>query len=864
MEHLPKRYAQAKSIFPAIPCFCQERYDERSFLDYPHRLGGPEFELEDTFPGVNTLSNASKRFLLAMPSAKLQAFLQKWLFFGLLHEVLGDLYRHHYFVRTVFDGEEEKTNVSTTNLLSRLEVWESKVIRDRRSTMVLYEHLARCLRLTDACLSIAYPESNEDLMFHLVSVAELVGYAVSKACDVAWTDSPSRSLLPITWRETTSESFKMSVLLERSNCCPSQVQMLLKDFGSPQALSFVASCYQEDQAQALHASCNESRCRAGYSDSGQMPCHVNEFCKCKPLQTDEGSLVDCLRSGRLPLLRVDEDMDLDEMSIEVVPSSDSTSYVALSHVWADGLGNPTETALPRCQLARVKTFINNLDFGYVDSSTLPNYPEDASKLLLWCDSLCCPVISPEGKNMALRQMYRTYDKATIVLVLDQDLIAPRGGRKSVDEACVRTATSRWMTRLWTLQEGALPARKNKLWFQFAETALPARSLYDHMARIRRTDISRCGIMNSAMRRFLTFTSLFAHSTILNDDTRFSFVMMGLMYRSVTVPSDEPLIIATLLGLDLSPILASAPPKRMNALWQMLGTSQHGINKSILFHMGPKINERGFRWALQSVLHDKQNFIPLSSGQKDRGFLATDCNAKGLVVELAGLRIRMAMPAAGLPKHLAGFDSLPPNDISRYQLLLRSYKGYWYSLKHRLHDELDCPPTLEEMHTTISRISKPWILYGGSDSQFPNNTSYHGLLVETATDQHLQSKATTCAEIKSQISVWTLPPKLTQICEVAYCLGQELAVSDAARRCEGLVVGPLSSDNPIHPEAFIDLHLEVQRLSRSPLAIEALAATGHPVDKQGSAELVVFIERVYRGIYLHIEDFVPGNRKWCVD
>ena len=75
---------------------------------------------------------------------------------------------------------------------------------------------------------------------------------------------------------------------------------------------------------------------------------------------------------------------------------------------------------------------------------------------------------------------------------------------------------------------------------------------------------------------------------------------------------------------------------------------------------------------------------------------------------------------------------------------------------------------------------------------------------------------------------------------------------------------MSSDNPVHQEAFIDLDLEVQWLSRSPLAIEALGATGHPVDEQGSAGLVVFIWRVYRGIYLHIEEFVPGNRKWCVD
>ena len=42
-------------------------------------------------------------------------------------------------------------------------------------------------------------------------------------------------------------------------------------------------------------------------------------------------------------------------------------------------------------------------------------------------------------------------------------------------------------------------------------------------------------------------------------------------------SDEPLIIATLLGLDLSPILVSNPAKRMNILWRMIGTSSPGID-----------------------------------------------------------------------------------------------------------------------------------------------------------------------------------------------------------------------------------------------------------------------------------------------
>ena len=285
--------------------------------------------------------------------------------------------------------------------------------------------------------------------------------------------------------------------------------MLVHDFESLQALSFVASCFHEDVVQWDHASCDGNTCGAGdLVTSGQVTRHVSDSCGCEFLSVDEDLLADCLRKGCLPLLRIKEGMNLDKMSIEVVASTDSTSYVALSHVWADGLGNPSATALPRCQLSRLKGLVDDLNFRYLDMSIELDCPEDAPEMLLWCDTLCCPVVSKEAQSMALRQMYRTYDEATIVLVLDQSFISHRVGGMRDDEACLRIAASRWMTRLWTLQEGALPARKYKLWFQFTKTALPELTLSKHLEEVMKTDIQRRGVYDSVIDRFLTFTTLF--------------------------------------------------------------------------------------------------------------------------------------------------------------------------------------------------------------------------------------------------------------------------------------------------------------------------------------------------------------------
>ena len=443
MEHLPKRTGQEKSIFPAIPYLCGDKYDEGPFLDYPHRSGMCNIEIDGSLPKTPTLSRASRHSLTAVPPAELIPFLQDWFFFGLLHEVLGDLYRHEDFVTTYLDGVIEKTIVTTANLLPRLEEWGLKATQDEGSLTAVYEDIAECLNLTHACLRVEYPAFDNDLKFHLASVAEILGYAASKTCSVAWTDNPRRSLTPIDWRATISEDFRKSVLLTRSNCCPSQMQMLIQDFGSLQALSFVAGCFNEDITQSQHTSCDEHKCQAGDSvRSGQLTRHVSQSCGCEFLSVDEEKLADCLRKGSLPLLRLIEEINPEHISIEVVASSDSTSYVALSHVWADGLGNPKANTLPRCQLLKLKKFIDNLNPEYLDTPIASEYPEDKPEMPLWCDTLCCPVVSKEAHDMALREMYRTYDKASVVLVSDRSLISPRAGGMSPDEACLRIATSR--------------------------------------------------------------------------------------------------------------------------------------------------------------------------------------------------------------------------------------------------------------------------------------------------------------------------------------------------------------------------------------------------------------------------------------
>jgi hypothetical protein len=91
-----------------------------------------------------------------------------------------------------------------------------------------------------------------------------------------------------------------------------------------------------------------------------------------------------------------------------------------------------------------------------------------------------------------------------------------------------------------------------------------------------------------------------------DDTerhsRLRSLQQSIISRGVSVPSDEPLLITTLLDLDMSYVIAAnGAEDRMKRVWKLIATALGGVTPRIIFWNDDPINLPGWRWAPRSFL-----------------------------------------------------------------------------------------------------------------------------------------------------------------------------------------------------------------------------------------------------------------------
>ena len=647
-----------------VPYLCTEHYDVTiPFIEYAGPKGRPWMVVEDG-------KVMFELHEIASPTAKseLADFLQTWLFFGLLAEILGDLYDHDTFVTESSDPKE--LILTTKNLQPLIEkriAWIATL--EKAVQKQLFEHAGKCIDITWKAGGLDISDLDPRVKHSIGAVAEFIASAIDKAHLTIFPGS-DRCRKPFADGFYTEE---MKERMVKANWCPNDVARVRDKFQSIQLL-FYYSRMKKPLSKIHHRNCTEDRCVAHSINLSQYKTKHCEDCeRCEDVPIDNKPIMNILQSGELPLLLVKRRIDEPrKVSVELCSTADrSNNYVAISHVWADGMGNPEANSLPQCQLARLSDIVDSLDDG-------------DQRAAIWLDTFCCPV-DPEGKELALSRMRRTYFEARKVLVLDSTLYCYKSQDIQPAEVNARILTSPWMRRLWCLQEGAL-ARGDSLWVYFKDGPVHMPVLWRRLYVHSNQDLKYRRLLHDMFDGILPMSLDKYYSSTPKRTPNLALLDRALSYRNTTVPSDEPLCIATLMDLNMDKILSLCGEERMATVWDLLAEkNEGGLPSRMIFLEGPKLEKKGYHWAPSTLLLSskrlyRSNTRVLGWDKTPRGTLTPE----GLLAPYPGLRFH---PLNYLASRAPATTTPCPNGQQNTAKALYKNHNPWAAVGHVLESRL---------------------------------------------------------------------------------------------------------------------------------------------------------------------------------
>lgn len=665
MDHLPQ---PSDPIHPVVevPLLSIEPYDGGDLVTYPERQGW----------GARSIAEWERLF--SQPTRSFCAFLQRWLYFGILDSFLGAQTDPCVFARRQLDWASPHAFayfLTSIRLPLIIERHIGNVHHDPlRAFGSIYPLLDIQARLSNPPVQwltvddVMIQPSQAEIGRHqplttfittfktrvqdprdpkiVASINLLIGtLLMSSTNDLSTLDvglHQEHMWFGFTWTR-----------LRHDGWCPSQLVVLFAQF-SASGLWFISDlerpnpneehpmirvqpsgkrigCTDEQWNPRDTKVCSTTKCRyRTVQQSTYRTKHVTDSCCCMNFHADPDEIARILKNGNIPLISSSDQTD-ESLQITLVESKPGLAYIAVSHVWADGLGNLEENALPQCQLLRLSNLIR----------ALPG--ESSNIVLFWMDTICVPpdgTGQDEAQDLAMQLMRQTYENAAAVLVLDSWLLKSPGSGRSDAEILMRIYCSLWNSRLWTFQEGLLA---KQLYFQFTNLAY---NLDQGAHRVRSSNNLEPSLKYNLENRYSDLRDFRLRN--MSTARRLLAITRTLTFRSTSVASDEALCLTTVLNLDMARILRCPPEKRMEEFWKMLPS----IPSEILRHNVERLDVEGLRWAPRSLMqHGFKGIGPsteaddapprlLSNGlliQVQGIFFKTFANPIGEVLSLLGER-----------------------------------------------------------------------------------------------------------------------------------------------------------------------------------------------------------------------------------
>ncbi|KKY35607.1 putative het domain protein [Diaporthe ampelina] len=503
MDHLP--LPKNSPIDPIeVPYSCTADYDGGPMLEYPVRRG---WKVKYSPWGIRYLDENGDK-----PSnAKLEDFIQTWLYFGFLHELFGDFADIKSFVTQNSHGKP------------------------------VGEEAAR-------------------------SVSQLNMFLVDDMANKGW--------------------------------CPFDIDRVDKSATSATLLYYLAHL-PPPRPDTDHSLCTTDVCKSMTIDPSYRTKHVPKDCQCTSEFSDTPNVINALQGDEIPLIqeviqlemlewpakefddphtaRFIEATDV-EPKFRIIESGKGRNFVAISHVWAEGMGNPIGNSLPSCALKWISKTVDRFRFDS-DESTDNGQRErtfkEASqgKTPFWLDTICVPVSPPEMWTKAMNRLRKPYQDAALVLVLDSYLYTQDTREIDALEMWARVLCCSWSRRLWTFQEGRL-AKPGRLWVLFKDTVMSMEDIWRKFDQTLATEELMTELhlkwRGSNVIRGLAETGGNVPESILRNfrpEPTIWDMRESLKARAVSVPADEVLCLFCNMGLDMELVMRTPPKDRLAVFWR---------------------------------------------------------------------------------------------------------------------------------------------------------------------------------------------------------------------------------------------------------------------------------------------------------
>ena len=627
MDHLPPPidYQKHDRVYFYAPR--RQYYHPQDFFTIPEDYGFGD--LQDLVENGLGASRMEGKFV--------NEFLQSWLWFALLAQLLNTRIRQGHFYR------KDDTTLSTKELSSYISAWTKREKEDAAREADEYNHTktSRYIR-TSIALDIARRFISKHCAHDRMdrddlSRAEPGSVCPHDGCSVDPRVNNKLALsLAILGETLQLEQPKIPFGLDRrlnfhnhptaqakhwgysSYCrnkmqenkwCPSEIRRM--EATLPGVSNVYLMCRMNPpEPTADHSQCTIWECVA--KKPTQTAFHMGDcYEDCKLRRMNEIDLIQAVKEDKTPLITLTDANGLaysyhDLKKDKVVP------FVALTHGWQDGMFDSGKDARGKnsrsmymCQLDMIQETCEQLLKGEKNA-------DGSHQTYIWIDVFCFPR-EASVMSSGINQMRRIYSKAETVLVWDRNLIQTKKIGSAI-EMNMRLTMSNWAQRLWTLQETVLA---KDLVVQFEGGTVGLKDLQEAGDEAK-NDVHHQ--YHYVWKAGHPFSSAVWKLRQTNELYRVQRLWEAVQFRLVSQPEDQTIVFANILKLNVRELekignLHEDPnetaAKRMVKFLDMLDKEPGlGVPSGIIFLPPPKLDRPGYAWAPKTWLTKQAHSYPL--------------------------------------------------------------------------------------------------------------------------------------------------------------------------------------------------------------------------------------------------------------